>query len=240
MNNARGFVATTVASMCVLCGVAQAGTIQRTSTLDDTATLRSLVATANGLDSSQIGLDGIAGSVGNTMNFATASATTSSSVGNFYLGLVENFFGGNNDNWFDGGANNTPADGTTILAFGNNQSATNSNSVTIVFNPGVRGFGFNYDDVESSTLRVTWSDGSVSTLDITGANPEGYISMAAAAGASISSLTLTQLPGGGGSDVNDGFAFYNFNVAVVPLPPAAWAGLAMLGGVAGVRKLRRR
>jgi len=27
---------------------------------------------------------------------------------------------------------------------------------------------------------------------------------------------------------------------IVPLPPAAWAGLAMLGGIVGVRKLRRR
>jgi hypothetical protein len=29
-------------------------------------------------------------------------------------------------------------------------------------------------------------------------------------------------------------------MAVVPLPPAAWAGLAVLGGMAGVRTLRRR
>lgn len=32
----------------------------------------------------------------------------------------------------------------------------------------------------------------------------------------------------------------NWEMAVVPLPPAAWAGLAMLGGLFGVRAVRRR
>lgn len=31
----------------------------------------------------------------------------------------------------------------------------------------------------------------------------------------------------------------SINVVIVPLPPAAWAGLAVLGGIVGVRRLRR-
>ncbi len=38
----------------------------------------------------------------------------------------------------------------------------------------------------------------------------------------------------------DGTSVLVSNLAVVPLPPAAWAGLATLGAAFGVRKLRRR
>ena len=38
----------------------------------------------------------------------------------------------------------------------------------------------------------------------------------------------------------DGTSVFVNNLAVVPLPTAAWAGLAMLGGIVGVRKIRRR
>lgn len=38
----------------------------------------------------------------------------------------------------------------------------------------------------------------------------------------------------------DQLASTSINVVVVPLPAAAWAGLGMLGGIVGVRKLRRR
>ncbi len=38
----------------------------------------------------------------------------------------------------------------------------------------------------------------------------------------------------------DGITFDAPNINVVPIPPAAFAGLAMLGGIAGVRTIRRR
>jgi hypothetical protein len=41
-------------------------------------------------------------------------------------------------------------------------------------------------------------------------------------------------------DIADGINVDNARLTIVPLPPAAWAGLAMLGGIVGVRKLRRR
>lgn len=230
------------AGIAFVAGSANAGSISVSqATLNDTATLISGVAAANGLSNSQIWLDPISGftkpaSNAGTMSFAGTGTSVglSSSLGNFYLGVSS----GLTSNWFDGGANNQPADPTTVLGFGNNQSGTNANAVSMTFAPGVKGFGFNYDDVEFSTLVVTWSDGTSSTQNISGggANSEGYISLIASAGSSITSMTLSQNPG----VADDGFTFYNFTVAAVPLPPAAWAGLAMLGGIAGVRTVRRR
>ena len=184
---------------------------------------------------SQFNIQSILGSTGNNMNFtSTTGSVAANDLNNFYLGAASGLGG----IWFDAGSN-TPGANTTVLAFGNNQSATNSNSVTINFNPGVLGFGFTYDDVEVSTLTVTWTDGSTSDLVIdptSGGAQEGYIAIVSADGKFVNSVTLSQTPG----TANDGFSFYDFSVAVVPLPPAAWAGLALLGGVAGVRKIRRR
>jgi hypothetical protein len=226
--------------MACIAGSAMAGTVQ-VGTLGQTSLLVNGVATANGLSTSQVWLDPISGftkpsSNAGTMSFAGTgtSVALSSAIGNFYLGVSS----GLGSNWFDGGANNQPADPTTVLGFGNTGAGTNTNSVSMSFAPGVKGFGFNYDDVESSTLRISWSDGTTSTLDISAGDegPEGYVALIAAGGQSITSVVLSQNPG----SANDGFSFYNFSVAAVPLPPAAWAGLAMLGGIAGVRKLRRR
>lgn len=41
-------------------------------------------------------------------------------------------------------------------------------------------------------------------------------------------------------DIANGINVDNVSLTIVPLPPAAWAGLAMLGGIVGVRKIRRR
>jgi hypothetical protein len=129
---------------------------------------------------------------------------------------------------------------TTVLGFANS-GAFSANQVTIGFQPGVQGVAFNYadiGDVSIAELVVTWSDGQTSSIPAltTNNDPAGYVSLIAEAGRTISSLTLTQ-----NLDFNDGFMFYGFTtMAVVPLPPAAWAGLAVLGGMAGVRTLRRR
>ncbi len=42
------------------------------------------------------------------------------------------------------------------------------------------------------------------------------------------------------ADIGGPLHIDNARLTIVPLPPAAWAGLAMLGGIVGVRKLRRR
>lgn len=228
------------AGVACLAGSAVAGTVS-VGALNQTSLLVNGVAAANGISASQVWLDPLSGFTkpsGNagTMSFAGTgtSVSLSAALGNFYLGVSS----GLGSNWFDGGANNQPADPTTVLGFGNNQSGTNANEVSMLFAPGVKGFGFNYDDVEISTLEIKWSDGTTETIDIEANDegPEGYVALIASAGVSITSVTLSQDPG----SANDGFSFYNFTVAAVPLPPAAWAGLAMLGGIAGVRGLRRR
>jgi hypothetical protein len=55
-------------------------------------------------------------------------------------------------------------------------------------------------------------------------------------------VQLTTNPSGGFflSDFSDSATGLNAQVLTVPLPPAAWAGMATLAGVVAVRRLRRR
>jgi hypothetical protein len=128
---------------------------------------------------------------------------------------------------------------TTVLAFGNT-GAFDADRVRIQFAPGVQGFAFNFadiGDVSDAELRIRWAGGAENRIDINDMQT-GFFSLIAEAGRTIDQITLIQR---NGSAFNDGFLFSGFTtLTVVPLPPAAWAGLAMLGGVAGVRKLRRR
>lgn len=196
----------------------------------------------------QSGVTGVSGTV---LTFGSiGTGEVGSALGNFYLGTAQNLENAQGGVWFNTVGNGSNAAGlanigteTLVLGFGNNARAGSNfsdNVVTISFNPGVQGFIFNFadiGDVSGTELEVTWSDGSTTEDVLTTSNdPTGYVSLIAEAGKTISSLTLTQ-----NLDSNDGFLFYGFStLTVVPLPPAAWAGLAMLGGLAGVRKLRRR
>jgi hypothetical protein len=187
----------------------------------------------------QSGLTGVAGS---TLSFGSiGTGQVSSNLGKFYLGSAAGLNALQPVVWFNTIAGGLGAVGndTTVLGFANNGSFSD-NSVTIDFQPGVQGFIFNFadiGDVSAAELVVTWSDGTYSDAALTtSSDPTGFVSLLADAGKTINSVTLSQ-----NLDRNDGFMFYGFNtLAVVPLPPAAWAGLAMLGGIAGVRKLRRR
>jgi hypothetical protein len=178
---------------------------------------------------------------GNVMNFALTgtTGTVSSNTGSFYLGVASNLA----PSWTNGGGN-APGANENVLAFGNvNQPANspggqnnifNATSVTITLDPGVRGFGFNFDDVEASTLSVLWSDNSSENLTIN--SVEGFAWMVANAGLYIKQITLTQTPG----SADDGFTFYNFQVAAVPLPPAAWVAIGILVPAGVVRHVKRR
>jgi hypothetical protein len=55
-------------------------------------------------------------------------------------------------------------------------------------------------------------------------------------------VNLTTSPGGGffSSNFRDAATGVNAQVTTVPLPPAAWAGLATLAGVVAVRRIRRK
>jgi hypothetical protein len=170
-------------------------------------------------------------------SIATGQAATN--AGRFYMGSATGLNSSGTGNWFSNVVGGAAALGSdTVIGFGN--SGFNARTVTMTFNPGVAGFIFNFSDVGDVTnaeLEVSWSDGSTSTVATTTNNQSnGYVSLLAAAGQTIASVTLRQTP-----VANDGFLFYGFStMAVVPLPPAAWAGLAVLGGMAGVRKMRRR
>jgi hypothetical protein len=240
-------------ALALLAATSQAGFVQSTSSIGDNAMLLSDFVTANSLsDASSLRINSI-GSVSGAvnsrvMNFGSVPSAVNSALNgnftvsvsandslNYYLDDVATLNGGNNDVWFNGGANNTPDDGTDVLAFGNNASESNSNSVTLTFAPGVTAFGFNYDDMEFSDLEVTWGSGMTESVDIT--NVEGFMSIVSSAGDTITSLKLTQITG----SANDGFSFYGFQtVQVVPLPTGALAGLGILGGLGVIRTVRRR
>jgi hypothetical protein len=180
---------------------------------------------------------------------ASGGDSTSGAAHAFYLGSAAGLNAAQGGVWFNtiGGGLTTVGANTTVLGFGNNPNAGgdfSSNTVIFNFNPGIKGFAFNFadiGDVANTDLVVRWSDGT--EINVAGTNQDqmtGFFSLIAEAGRTIEQLRFRQTQVNG-QDVNDGFLLYGFStLTVVPLPPAAWAGLAMLGGVAGVRKLRRR
>jgi hypothetical protein len=206
---------------------------------------------------------GVTNQTGPTLTFGSiGTGAVSSNLGAFYLGTAAGLEGAQNGVWYntiDPGNNNAAGlaalnsgftgSANTVLGFGNNATSGSGspagtggnfsdNVVTITFGPvGVQGFIFNFadvGDVSGTELEVSFNGGA--TIFTTSMDSTGYFSLIAHAGSTIDSITLTQ-----NADRNDGFLMYGFTtLTVVPLPPAAWAGLAMLGGVAGVRKLRRR
>jgi hypothetical protein len=192
------------------------------------------------------------GSTGGTtgsLNFG-AAGQTGSSVGTFtsldtqantrfYLdvasGLANNLFTGPR-----------PDGNTPTLGFGTTGSGStgtgprSSNDVLITFNPGVSAFGFNFSDLDNGGgFQVFFNDGTTAVVDLVSGQgiQDGFVSIIAASGAYINSVRLFQP----NFSVAEGITVYDFTtISIVPLPPAAWAGLAMLGGIAGVRKMRRR
>jgi hypothetical protein len=238
----------TVAGIAAVAGVANAGSVGGDVLLGALPTSNTSGAqlghytTFFGAAAQPVTQSGVTGVAGATLSFGSiGTGEVTSSMGNFYLGTAAGLNAVQPTVWFNtivGGLGAVGND-TTVLGFANN-GAFSDNTVTVNFQPGVQGFIFNFADIGDASIAelvVTWSDGTYSDVALTTNNdPTGFVSLLADAGKTINSVTLSQ-----DLDRNDGFMFYGFNtLAVVPLPPAAWAGLAMLGGIAGVRKLRRR
>lgn len=124
----------------------------------------------------------------------------------------------------------------------NNDGTVSTNfalaSLVIEFTSGdVRAFGGEWWGTDSAfneipaLITIRLDDNTVRTFVTDGPRFGGYLS-----DTKINSITISA------------FNFHppafptmdNFRVAVVPLPPAAWAGLGMLGLMGGVRVARRR
>jgi hypothetical protein len=232
-------------ALALLAATAQGGFVQSTNSIGDNSMLLSDFVTANSVNAANLRINHIASvSSGNQMNFISVPSAldntingdftvtvTSNDSGSVFLGDVASFYGGNNDNWFNAGTVGTPDDGTNILTMG--YGLANSRSVSMAFLPGVTAFGFNYDDIDSSTLEITWNSGVTEMISLSSA--EGFVSIVASGMDTINSLKLTQVGSG------DGLSFYGFQtVQVVPLPTGALAGLGILGGLGVIRTVRRR
>lgn len=169
--------------------------------------------------------------------------------GTFYFGDTDTL--GTQD--FDGGDDLAPSLNQLAVGFGNRQWT--SNELRFKLTPGVTAFGFNYEDIGDvgGTLEIKFRDLTGSSIfthtvniDATAsadnAMRDGFISLVAADGFEIDTILFSQgTPGSQAGDPNDGFIFYGFStVTFVPIPPAAFAGLGLLGAMAGVRKFRNR
>lgn len=229
----------------VLAASAQSGTVDAASALSDNTTFVTNFQTVYGsntavnhvdtLSGTTLGFNGVAGF--DNGDFSVDVSATDG--GSFFMGLAQDLVATNTGDWFNGGGPSQPADGTFVLAFGNN--AFNSNEVVLEFVPGVTAFAFNYDDLEPATLTVVFRDGLDGTLEEVNVNPnsaQGFLSMVADSGDTIESIILRQ---NSGTSYNDGFTFYGFQtVQVVPLPAPVIAGLGLLGTLGVARRIRQK
>lgn len=183
----------------------------------------------------------VTGQTGNKLDFGNTGvagastgtfANTPTTLGSFYLNVAS----GLGDNWFNTTSGVVrPSDSTVTLAFGQNSGFT-AKDLTIDFDPGVAAFGFSFNDVgdHGGSFFVTFNDGSSDSYS--SSQRSGFLAIIADSGKEITSVRLVQ-----STTANDGISAYGFTtMAVVPLPPAAWAGLFTLAGIAGVRCARRR
>jgi MYXO-CTERM domain-containing protein len=212
------------------------------------AALGNSVASANSFTTGTPAGGGSEGHTTGSIHFTsgvTASITTISSPANagFFVGRIDGANGLNNG-YFDAGDAARPTNNPIAVAFGNNDHFF-ANQIQITFNPGVSGFGFNFDDVGDvgAVMIVSWSDGVTQTRTLgvadnnRNANQDGFFGLVRST-ATLTSITFLQSPG----SANDGFSMYDLTVSpsVVPLPPAAMAGLAGLAGAGFIARRRNK
>jgi hypothetical protein len=179
---------------------------------------------------------------------ATVSTAGSPDNGGFFIGANGGLPA--RSTYFDAGDAAAPAASVGAIAFGN--TTFRANGLRITFVPGIRAFAFNFDDVGDvgATLLVNWSDGSAMSQSLgslkSGAQRDGFFGIIQR-NVTLTSIQFFQTRDVVGGDANDGFTFYNFSAGgvlptvqplLVPLPPAAYAGLATLAGAGFI--VRRR
>ena len=249
-------VSAAVALLAVV-GTASAGDIFTYSdTLNDNSAMISAFADTMGVIASSVVVNTGISLSGNTLGFSDATGgastlnggftmtvaagtTSTPDNGSYYLANTNlGQAGGLRNIDFNGGNESAPTGNPIALAFGN--QLWTANSMTLSFDPNVTAFGFNYEDIGDvgATLLVTFNSGESSMLSINDdsrrAEGDGFISIVHAAG--IASIELVQQ----NPQANDGFIFYGFQtVQAVPVPPAALAGLGLLGGMGVARRIKR-
>ena len=216
------------------------------SRADWAAALGNSVAAANSFTNGTPAGGGSEGHTNGTIHFISGVMATISTIGTpadggFYLGNIDVGTRLNNG-YFDAGDAARPTNNPLAVAFGNSDHFL-ANALQIIFNPGVSGFGFNFDDIGDvgAVLEIIWSDGKMDrvTLGAIGgpriAEQDGFFGLIRSE-AMLTSISLVQIPGVN----NDGFTLYDLTVStsVVPLPPAAFAGLAGLASVAFISRRR--
>jgi len=218
------------------------------SRADWAAALGNSVAAADSFTTGTPAGGGSEGHTDGTVHFTSGVTATITTIGTpanggFYLGNI-NVGTGLNNGYFDAGDAARPTNNPLAIAFGNSNHFL-ANSLQITFNPGVSGFGFNFDDIGDvgAVLVITWGDGKMDTVTL-GAiggprinEQDGFFGLIRS-DAMLTSISLVQSPGIN----NDGFTMYDLTVSpsVVPLPPAAFAGLAGLAGVAFIARRRTK
>ncbi len=212
------------------------------------AALGNSVASADGFTNGTLAGGGSEGHTDGTVHFTSGVTATITTIGTpadggFYLGNIDVGTGLNNG-YFDAGDAARPTNNPLALAFGNSDHFY-ANSLQITFNPGVSGFGFNFDDIGDvgAVLVITWSDGKLDTVTLGAvggtriAEQDGFFGLIRS-NAMLTSISLVQSPGVN----NDGFTMYDLTISpsLVPLPPAAFAGLASLAAVAFIGRRRSK
>lgn len=128
------------------------------------------------------------------------------------------------------------ATGNLSSTLSNFAAGTTANFTTRAFSGGVNANNSGLSNDPNSYNPGANNPGGARSLNSLAANGNIFHS-------GVTSLLMRVKPGQG-SDVGtiDGadFSFVQLGVTVIPLPPAAWAGLTMLGTVAGIGIIRRR
>jgi hypothetical protein len=112
-------------------------------------------------------------------------------------------------------------------AFGDNTTTAANNEVGSILNYADMIANFNVAQNSSNFGFLSFFFGGTSMSDWEAGDAGTYI---------ITLTAFENLQGVRGDEL----VSTNINVVVVPLPPAAWAGLGLLGTIAGVRAVRRR
>lgn len=130
-------------------------------------------------------------------------------------------------------------------------SSANSQSIVFAFSmAGLRDLEVSYATQRTGTGFTSqvwaWSTDGVNFFDFetVGAIPSsfGVVNLATLASLDNAETAFLRLTVDGATSASGNNRLDNvlFQATIIPLPPAAWAGLAMVGGIVGVRRLRRR